>query len=126
LADAGVTLYRALIPAHAAIHDDVVATFIGLASSQHSPAAFGTQFLAAMVYYGAHLVEKTPGLGSSLPNETNIVTGQSDGSVSRQYSMPSAQEPDKRNQWLQTTVYGQNYLAIRASILAGKPEYIGG
>ena len=125
MADAEIDLYRSLIPAHATIPPATISAFMGIASAQHSPAAFGAQFLAAMVYYTAHMIEKTPGLGSSLSTEVATVTGQTDGDVSRQYTAPTFQDFDARSRWLSTTVYGQQYLAIRAGLAATKPQAIG-
>lgn len=125
MADAALELYRALIPAHATVPPATVQAFIGQASAQHSPAAFGAQFTAAMVYFAAHMVEKTPGLVGGLANEVAIVTGQTDGDVSRQYQLPTSMDPDRKNQWLSTTVYGQHFLTICAGLAATKPLFLG-
>jgi hypothetical protein len=121
MGDAAVDLYRALVPGHAAVPPTTISVFIGQASLQHSPAAFGALFTTAMVYYAAHMVEKTPGLGPSLASEVATVTGQTDGDVSRQYQTAMSTDPNRRNPWLSTTVYGQQYLSILAGLPATKP-----
>lgn len=125
MADSTVTLYRTLIPAHAAVPQATVSAFLLQASLQHSAAVWGALFESGMVYYAAHMLEKTPGLGSAMPGEVAPITGQTDGAVSRQYQTPAILDPDARSRWLSTTVYGLQYLAIRSGLAEGKPVFVG-
>ena len=117
-----IETYRALIPAHADIPPATISAFITQASSEHNAAQFGAQFTSAMVYYAAHCVEMTPGLGSRLASEVGAVINATDGDVTRGYAQPSpGMGSDDRAAWLRSTTYGARYLAICATIAGNKP-----
>jgi hypothetical protein len=64
-----LALYRQLVPAHRDIASEVVETYLDVAASLHTASAFGDAYSLAMVYFAAHLVERTPSVGSGGADE---------------------------------------------------------
>jgi hypothetical protein len=112
-----VDLYRTLIPAHAAVDDAVVSTYLELSAQQHTASVFGAVYQQAMVWHAAHRLERTPGLvsGSGGAGETGALVAQRDGDLSRTYAQPQAGGAVGTDAELRTTRYGEAYLGLRDS-----------
>lgn len=109
--------YRARIPAHAHLSDDVVRVALADAVAVHAgPNVWGGAYTLAMVFYAAHLLERTPGVGSALADAAGPVTSKKDGDLAVSYGAPTG------DALLETTVYGQRYLELRRSRVATAPR----
>lgn len=108
-----LALYRARIPAHAAVLDAVVETHLDDAIEAHTASGWGERYDVAMVYYAAHNIERTPGSGANTltANTAGALSssnGQGLNSSFQTHSTKSGEDFD-----LRTTKYGQRYLEIR-------------
>lgn len=122
-----VDLYRTLIPEHASVDEAVVSTYLELSARQHTAAVFGAVYPEAMVWHAAHRIQRTPGLvsGSGGAGEVGPLVAQRDGDLSRAYGQPAATAMSAGDAELQTTRYGQAYLALRNSRAATGPMFAG-
>jgi len=129
-----LTLYRARVPAHASIPNEVVEDWLEEAAAAHTASAWGERYPLAMVWWAAHHIERTPqsGANGSTAEEAGAITSQSDtqsdgagksSSLSRSYAVPSGGSAEEQD--LRTTRYGQMYLAIRRSRVARAPFAVG-
>lgn len=130
-----LTLYRARVPAHASVPNEVVTDWLEEAAAAHTASAWGERYALAMVWWAAHHVERTPKSGA--PNkgtaeEVGAITGQSHGQsdgkgmstdLSRSYAAPTGGSAEE--QFFRTTRYGEMYLAIRRSRVARAPFAVG-
>lgn len=116
-----LSLYRSRILDHASIADGTIEDYLSEAATLHPNATvWGNAYALAMVYYAAHQIERTPGLGSGTADDVGGIASKSDGDLSVSYGGAAATgDPDDG---LQTTRYGQRYLQLRASRAAGRPR----
>lgn len=117
-----VAVYRSVIldPRHgvANLPDATVETFLDLAGRAHTASKWGQVYPEAMVYYAAHLIERTPGLltGNAGASEVGPLTSQKDDLLQRQYGqVAGAQDAALTDAELTTTTYGLKYLHLRGS-----------
>jgi hypothetical protein len=118
-------LYRRIVPAHAGVANELVDEFLALTISELAgTCVYGNAYPQAVIWYTAHVLERLPGSGApggQTAQEVGAVTSQSDtqAELSRSYAAPTARDPDEAE--LQTTSYGQRYLALRRSRKATLP-----
>ena len=128
-----VALYRTLVPAHKAVSDDLIQTYLDDAIDVHNAAIFGNRYDRALIWWAAHQIERTPGLGlnGDAASEAGAITAQSDdqtedgksSSLSRSYATTPTRDPEDA-EWA-TTRYGLKYLEIRNSRIARAPYALG-
>ncbi len=112
-----IDVYRARVPAHTAIVDATIQVFFADAALQLNPEAWGDLYQLAVVYWTAHTIEMTPGLGSvEHAFETNQLVQQGDGKLNRQYAQPQFIDRNHVDEWMRRTVYGQAWLQLRAQL----------
>lgn len=121
--------YRILIPAHVAVSDALVSAMLELAASRHDPGSFGAVYVAAMIYWAAHRVQRTPGSGApgaGTAVEVGAISAQSDGDLSRTYATAPAggTGSNPTDDDLRTTRYGLEYLDLRNSRAAAGPTFV--
>jgi hypothetical protein len=124
-----VALYRTLVPAHKAVSDDLIQTYLDDAVGAHNVAIFGNRYDRALIWWAAHQIERTPGLGlnGDAASEAGAITAQSDSqegsTLSRSYAATPTRDPEDA-EWA-TTRYGMKYLEIRNSRIARAPYALG-
>lgn len=123
-----VALYRTIIldPRHAVANlpDATLELFLNLAARAHTASKFGQVYPEAMVYYAAHLIERTPGFltGSQSATEVGPLTNQKDDLLQRGYgSVAGTDDASLTDAELTTTVYGLTYLRLRGSRASSAP-----
>lgn len=112
--------YRALIPAHAAVADELVLLELELAVADHTASAWGTRFDDGMVWAAAHSVELSPAVQGGA-QVTGHLTSQRDGDLSRTYGSLARNDGDD---WWRLTFYGQRYLETRSKLAAAGPRWV--
>ncbi|MEN0065941.1 MAG: DUF4054 domain-containing protein [Myxococcota bacterium] len=117
-------LFRALIPAMASIPDATVMVYLELAASRHDASTLGAAYASMMVWWAAHTLARTPGLGGLTAQEAGPLVSQRDGDLQRQYAGPSPMATDVQAE-MQSTTYGRQYLAALASRAAVSPRFVG-
>lgn len=121
-------LYRSLVPEHSAVLDATIETWLGVAVRRHTAAAWGAAYGDAMVAWAAHRIQRTPGSGApgtGSSTEVGAIASQRDGDLSRSYATPASTAMTPSDAELQTTRYGQDYLAMRDSRAASGPTFVG-
>jgi len=108
--------YRTIVPAHAAVADDVVLVELGLAAAEHNATLWGHLYTDAMCWFAAHHIE------ASSQASTGAIVQQRDGDLSRTHASTARGDADD---WLRTTAYGQRYLRLRGGSSAGQPRWVG-
>lgn len=116
--------YRALVPTHSSIADDTVETYLALGAKRHTATAFGVLYTEAMCFWAAHVIERTPGLGSVDANTSGPVTSRRAGRQAESYGGFTFDGGSLSDQELMTTTYGQRYLDIRNSRAATAPRVV--
>lgn len=115
-----LALYRSLVPAHSSISDDTVEAYLALSAQEHTASVWGNVYAQAMVWHAAHVIERTPGLGSASADAPGLVTSKRAGDLAVTYGAPPGAADDE----LATTTYGQRYLALRRSRAACAPTAV--
>ena len=101
--------------------DERLALFLGMATRRLDRSAWGAVYEDAQVYLAAHLLtlsarSSTAGAGAG------AITGMSTGDFSMSFA-PVMTRPGADAE-LATTVYGQQFLALRSTRAAGAPRLI--
>ena len=128
-----VSLYRTLVPAHKSVPAETIQVWLDDAIEAHTSAEWGDRYDRAMIWWAAHQIERTPGIGvnGDTAAEAGAITSQSDSqsdqgkssSLSRSYAAPTTRDPEDA-EWA-TTRYGLKYLEIRNSRAMRAPYALG-
>ena len=109
-----LALYRTLIPAHFAVPDPTVEAWLTLAATRHSAAAFGVNFVPAMIMWTAAHLDPLVQAGQAGALEPGC-----DPCASAAPAMPTPGKIDPES------AYWLWYLDYRDSRAAGAPQHIG-
>lgn len=104
-------LFKEMVPETAGVVDDLLETFITIATSRNSPSVFGPLYRIAVVWFAAHLLIVSQRRGGN----AGPLTGRRAGEVSENYGGVQSHIP------YNDTSYGRLYKDLLDSRAASKP-----
>lgn len=120
-----LTEYRARVPAHDGVDDTLIEQALEDAVARHSAAAFGDNYVQAMIWWAAHRIELTPGSGApgqGCPGTGVCTTGPVGSRSARKAAAACKASPPPPGGTL--TVYWQWYQDILRTRAVRAPRHV--